>query len=298
MAHGKNSKAILKWVNYFMMVLGSLVIGVSVYAWADPDRVLSLTSLQFPSYVFIASAIFGVLISIISFLGSCSAKTDSKAGFAFYIFIVFVALVGQITVATYVGMKYDLIHKSVLVTADIGNDAYDHADVAVKEFEEAIVEFATNPSHAIQWEQTQDLFQCCGYDTRYMLQETALDDHLDTGAKCTSTQGVLALAAGRAIGSVDLAAAEAAVEAISPGFFCKDEILTQLETSSLWVGIGAGILAFIQLVCLCAASRLACCVSKKDGGHMEEWRPSKRSQEYECTNIAGTRPGAAGGPMV
>lgn len=70
------------------------------------------------------------------------------------------------------------------------------------------------------------------------------------------------------------------VGALASKSYCKEKLIAKVEKYELYVIITLGTLAFLQLVSIIAASRLACCVSKDDGGYMEEWRPG--------TQMAGT----------
>jgi hypothetical protein len=295
MANGENSKRILKVINGLMIFLGLIVVGFSTWALIDSDGVLHVTSAELPKHAFWASLFFGIFVIGISGLGSCSTKTDSKLGFAFYIFIVFVALVAQISAATYLGMKYGVISDAALVTAGTSE-----ADITteVKTFETAIVDAAIK--YPDDWIKTQNLFKCCGYDARHMPSLLAGADKVDTGKLCTDNAGAVLTARGTAqaapVTTTDILNN---LPDANGHFFCKDKVVSKLEDLSLYVGITAGVLAFIQLICLLAACRLACCVSSKDGGYMEEWRPStkKEGEEYAANDLTGMGAGQ-GGPMM
>ena len=51
-------------------------------------------------------------------------------------------------------------------------------------------------------------------------------------------------------------------------FFCADKLAAVVKRNINYIAGVAGVLVFFQLVSLFSASRLACCISVKDGGHM------------------------------
>lgn len=293
MAHGQNSRKILKVVNGLMIFLGLSIVGLASWALYDGTSVLQLTTVDFPKYAFWAALFFGLFITFISFLGSCSARTDSKLGFAMYIAVVFLALIAQLSAATYLGLKYDVIAESAVVNAGISQDDYNQLPAAVRAFEQAIIDEAS--SNEADWIKTQNLLGCCGYDALRLTQQSAGSDVIDNGALCNDNQVAIEAAQNNGDSPEDV---EASLNADGK-FFCKGKVVAKLENYALYVGIVAGVLAFVQFVCLLAASRVACCVSKKDGGYMQDWRPSTRTreEEYAATDLTGMG-AASGGPMV
>lgn len=122
--------------------------------------------------------------------------------------------------------------------------------------EAGILQLATeNPA---MWIETQDSLKCCGYDA-----DTAARAGIATGATCST----------------------------DPSHYCKELLLESLESSGLYVAISACSLAFVQLVCIFAAARLACCVSDR-GALLEAWLPT--AEEVSGSSAAARKDLEAG----
>ena len=287
--NGSTSRACLYWINALIITLGILVVGFASYALADPQNIETFLTVALPKATFIYSLIFALSLVFISGLGVCGSKTDSKLGLGLYIFIVFAALCAQLAAFIIVLGKYGVIQNAKL----------DKATAEVQTLEKDFV--AKCIAEPNDWKLVQNAVVCCGYDARATYEQgnaggTDWAPKLNTGDECAKVpQFALTTALARAATSGDWKAANKEINTAyqankgNGDYFCKATLVSEAEKYSLPVGVTAGILALLQLVGLVSASRLACCVSVKDGGYMEEWRPSTKEQdEYSGVAIAGT----------
>jgi hypothetical protein len=254
MSNGKTSRSILYWVNALLLALSLIAAGFAGYALASPAHVADFLSVLVPKSAFYALLAFTGALAVITSLAVCAAKTRSKLGLGIYIVINLACLLVELALAFYVFTTYGVI-----------NDAKAQefaADMStqVGRFEVDIVKFAQR--HPTEWVETQDALECCGYDAA-----TSGMASIDTGAAC-ATDG--------------------------PDNFCKELLLSKLEGASIYVAASAGALAFVQLLCMGAAARLACCV-KREGTLLDEWFPT-------ADEVAGTQRdvevGNGGAPMA
>lgn len=275
--NGQTSRAMLYWINALICTLGILVIGFASYALADPDNIGSFLTVSLPNAAFIGCLIFAVFLVFVSGLGLCGSKTDNKLGLGLYIFITLCVLIAQVAGFILILNKYGILSDAKL----------NQANAEVLQLETAFVKTCVdNPN---DWVKVQNTLKCCGYDANYGRDNIAT---LDTGKECLGAvaEGVIYLASAGMSPANQNAAFNTAYAANggSGEYFCKQTMIASAENYALSVGVTAGVLALLQIIGLVAASRLACCISVKEGGYMEEWRPSTRDDEYTGVNIAGT----------
>ena len=196
-----------------------------------------------PKSAFIALAVFCAALAVITGLAVCAAKTRSKLGLGVYAVINLACLLLELTVAFYVFTRTGVITDAKAV--EFANDI----TTEVGSFQADIVRFAER--HPAEWVATQDALECCGYSA-----STAGMADINTGKLCQlDPEG---------------------------DAYCKEALLGKLESASLYVGASAGALALVQLLCLGAALRLACCV-KREGALLEHWYPAPAAGD-----VAGT----------
>jgi len=282
--NGSTSRACLYWINALIITLGILVVGFASYALADPQNIETFLTVALPKATFIYSLIFALSLVFISGLGVCGSKTDSKLGLGLYIFIVFAALIAQLAAFIVVLDKYKVIENA---------KADKYGDEAVAKLETTFVEKCQqNPN---DWIKVQNAVKCCGYDARF----SSADPSINTGDQC-NLGGSLAADVKAIIdvlpkdpppARIKTATADINKAYVAAGgsgdYFCKDTLVGEAEKYSLPLGITAGVLAFLQLIGLVSASRLACCIRKADGGYMEEWRPSTKEDGFDGVEVGG-----------
>jgi len=253
--NGKKSRSILYWVNALLLALSIVAAGFAGYALASPAHVADFLSVLVPKAAFVALLAFTGALVVITSLAVCAAKTRSKLGLGVYIVVNLACLLLELTVAFYISTQYGII-----TDAKAQEFAAD-LSTQVGRFEVDIVKFAKQ--HPAEWVETQDALECCGYDA-------GADGipGIRTGAAC-ATDG--------------------------PDNFCKDLLLSKLEGAGMYVAVSAGALALVQLLCMGAAMRLACCV-KREGALLDEWFPATKGGDVAGTQLQhhdGQPPGGA-----
>lgn len=273
-----------------MIFLGLLLSGFCIYGLTANGAVQQ----GIPIGMWWASLFFSLFIVGISALGMCGARTQSKMGLAIYILVVTACVVAQVVAFIYVLVKLGYINTSEENEYKIAKEE--------KGFVQDFVDEVTASDHAVEWKDFQDKYQCCGFDLKvgveYIVGGTNfLDDKLHTGKYCDTTpsyvkwaaEGMVCKAAGSLCNLKDVTnAINGQTANPKRTFFCADVLYSRLRRYINYIAGTAGVLALFQLVSLFSACRLACCVSTKEGGHMEHWRPSKRDQTYQANELTGT----------
>lgn len=285
------SRTILLSVNALMLFLSLVVAGTAIYGLTDSSFIVSAIPEVVPSYTFTVGIIFAGAVFVLSLLGLCSAKYRNKCGLMVYFFIVLVALVAQGCVSGYL-----LTREGVISDAKAQNLAQE-VSREVRRFEDDLIGFAT--SHSADWAQTQDSLTCCGYDIRASRGGNSVAGALvDTGAVCSAHAATLAAIVNDVTTYPTLKDAQAAVDAqLGVDFYCKSSVLDFAQEYATTLGIAAGSLALVQLICLVAACSLALCTSRHDGGFGEDFdhytgfraRNGQQQQEHDAGALAGTR---------
>lgn len=284
------SRCFLMSVNSLMALLALVTAGTAIYGLTDSSFIVSAIPDVVPSYTFTAGLVFAGAVMVIALMGLCSAKYQNKCGLMVYMVVVLLALVAEGTVSGYLLTKGGVIHD-----AKAENLAH-AASREVRKFENDLLEFATG--HADEWVQTQDALSCCGYDIRAARGgNSAAAADVDTGAQCDANRSALAAIVNDTTTYPTLKDAQEAVDAqLGADFFCKNSVLDFAEEYSKTLGIAAGALAFVELLCLCSAVALGCCTSKKDGGFREDFYATAEPVEQNAGSLAGTAQ-AEGAPI-
>lgn len=283
-------------VNSLMVLLALLVAGTSIYGMTDSSFIVAAIPDVVPSYAFTAGLIFAGAVLVLATMGYCSAKYQNKCGLMIYFVVVLAAMVAQGAVSGYLLTKEGVIHSAK------AQDLANQASREVRHFENDLLNFATG--HAEDWVETQDALKCCGYDIRAARGgNEAAAAAVDTGKACVEAAPTLAAIVNDSTLYPTLEAAQAAVdEQLGTDFFCKDGLLDFAEEYSRTLGIAAGALAFVQLLCLLSAFSLGCCTSRKDGGFGEDFesfhgRRFQTARPVEAGSLAGTA-AAEGAPIA
>jgi len=249
--NGKNSRSILYWVNAILFFLSLLAAGFAAYALASPAHIADFLSA--------GGAVVpkGAFVALLVFCGALAIITAlavcaAKTRSKLGLGVYLVVNLACLLLELTVAF-YVLTRTGVIHDARAVEFANDMS-TAVGSFQMDIVQFAA--SHPKDWVATQDALACCGYSAS----TSALPD-IATGAAC----------------------------AARPDAYCKDALLAKLEGASLYVGVSAGALALVQLACLVAAARLACCV-KREGTLLDMYYPAP-----EAGSLAGTHASPAAG---
>lgn len=282
-----------------MIFLGVLLTGFCIYGLCAPG---TLTA-GLPSAVWWASLFFALFVVGISSIGMCGAQTQSKCGLGVYIFVVFLCVVAQFAAFGYVMVKLGYIKDA---------DAAKFALKSETSFGKTFTTTVSGAEWTTEWKQFQDESNCCGYDLKQAVEGPYItvasilkgSDALNSGEACTNGYAVwagIAKLCKAASDSCDLKARTDEINTVwksasantknSDTFFCESQLVAMLKKYINYIAGAAGALAFFELICLVSASRLACCISVKDGGHMEHWRPATRGGDYTANDLTGTSGG-------
>lgn len=299
---GRKSSFLLVLINSVSMIIALAMVGVSAWglaAWKDaPEGSWE----NVPSWAFYGALAFGIFVMLISGLGCVGAKKRNKCALIVYIVVVLIALIVQVAVATYALGYYNYLGDAK------DTKSWDKVDSNVQKYIiDGFVQFAE--AQPAKWKDLQDYNECCGYNLGQAYASdcngAVMRDPLvvSTGTKCAAANNIFSgnvfcasITAAKATGTAALKSAyegfESGAEALDVEF-CQVKLLEETEKYSMGLGVAAVVMVLSTFVALVAASRLACCVSTREGGYAEEfgYGGSKDGQQTTGGALSGTGPG-------
>lgn len=285
-AAGSKTQFMLVLINSVSLIVALAMVGVSAWglaAWKDaPEGSWE----NVPTWGFYGALAFGVFVMLISVLGCVGAKKRNKCALMLYILVVLVALVVQIAVATYALGYYNYLGDAK------DTKSWQKVDSNVQKYiVDGFISFAKAKPDA--WRDLQNYNECCGYnalelyknDCNGLTLKPEADRIVSTGSACTAVITPMCVAQEAGLE----AAYETFIGAHSDFEFCQVKLLDATAKYSKGLGIAAVVMIMSTFIALVAASRLACCVSSKDGGYSEEFGyGGQQQQQTTGAALSGT----------